>query len=250
MKRFTDTELWKKPWFMEMTPAEKLAWYYITIECDNVGVWTPNFRLAEFMIGTQLDWDKFKEKCNDNIHVLEDGKWFLIDFVRFQHSDLFNGSTSNACKSYVLLLKKHGVYYLFPELFEAFGKPSPSLREGYKERVREKEQVKVKVKEEDSKLFHAIEQSFLSQLQDETQYSYGKERKHIKKLIERIHNKDSPEEFIKKVIETFHRLKNGRDKFWNKQPFLPSVLNSDSMWPRVVEEMQDNYINTGVELWN
>jgi hypothetical protein len=102
----------------------------------------------------------------------------------------------------------------------------------------------------DKQLFTAIEDSFLSQLHDDTQYNYGKERKHIKNIIERIHNKDSPEEFIKKVIETFHRLKNGRDKFWSKQPFLPSVLNSGGIWPRVVEEMQDNYIDTGVELWS
>jgi hypothetical protein len=102
----------------------------------------------------------------------------------------------------------------------------------------------------DKQLFTAIEDSFLSQLHDDTQYNYGKERKHIKNIIERIHNKDSPEEFIKKVIETFHRLKTGRDKFWSKQPFLPSVLNSGGIWPRVVEEMQNNYVDTGVELWS
>ena len=116
MKRFTDTELWKKPWFMELTPVEKLAFYYIKDQCDNVGVGTPNYRLAEFIIGSQLDWQKFAGKCNGNIYVMENGKWWLVDFCSYQHADLVNnpdGGASKALKSYVKLLREHGLYDIF-----------------------------------------------------------------------------------------------------------------------------------------
>jgi hypothetical protein len=112
-KRFFDTGLWEKPWFMELTPSEKLAWIYILSHCDNVGVWTPNYRLAEFQIGQQLDWDKFREKCNGNIFVLDSGKWFVIDFCRFQHPDLkpsSEDSKNNAVLSYIRELKGHGLW--------------------------------------------------------------------------------------------------------------------------------------------
>lgn len=102
----------------------------------------------------------------------------------------------------------------------------------------------------EKELFASVEEAFLSQLEDETQYSYPRERTHINKLIARVRNKASPADFLRQTIETFYRLHTGRDKFWKKQPFLPSVLNSSGIWPRVLEEAKTDYVDTGVELWN
>jgi hypothetical protein len=83
-----------------------------------------------------------------------------------------------------------------------------------------------------------IEDACLSQLNDPSQqYDYGKERKHVKQIGQRARNKDSPEEFIKQIFETLYRLKREGDNFWVKQPFLPSVINSKGIWPRILEEM-------------
>ena len=109
-KRFADNAKWNKSWFRKLCPSEKCAWYYITENCDNVGVWDADFELANFAIGEKIDWDNFISKCNDNIELLENGKWFLVDFFVFQHGD-FDGDTKNrAHLSYVVLLKKHGLY--------------------------------------------------------------------------------------------------------------------------------------------
>lgn len=127
-KRFTDTELWDKPWYMELTPAEKLAWFYIKDRCDNVGVWTPNFRLAEFVIGSQLDWEKFAAKCHGNVRILENGKWWLVDFCAYQHPDFVanpDGGNSNALKSYVRELTRHGLY---ADFLASCSCPSDALR--------------------------------------------------------------------------------------------------------------------------
>lgn len=145
MKRFTDTSLWEREWFMTLSPCEKLAWFYVKDHCDNVGVWVPNFILADFCIGAKIEWGSLPSKTNGNIVVLENGKWFLVDYIKFQHPDLFGGSQSNACLSYIKLLKDHNLIDRFPELIQALGKPRPSQGLAPKERV----QVRVKVKEED-----------------------------------------------------------------------------------------------------
>ena len=121
-KRFIDTELWGKPWFFELTPTEKLAFIYIMSECDAVGVWTCNFRMAEFTIGSQLDWNKFAGKCNGNIDIISDTKWWLVDYCIFQHGDLSpehgeKESKNNAVKGYVKLLRKHNLWQRYVDRY-------------------------------------------------------------------------------------------------------------------------------------
>ena len=133
MKRFTDTDLWNKQWFMELTPAEKIAWFYIKDACDHVGVWSPNFRLAEFIIGMQLDWDKFMNKCNGNIEILKNGKWFMKDFCNFQYGEL--KETCPPHKAYMKTLSKHG---LSERVLKGYAKGIDTLQEKEKEIDKEK----------------------------------------------------------------------------------------------------------------
>jgi len=134
---------------MNLTPAEKLAWFYIKDQCDNVGVWKPNFKLAEFQIGSQLDWGKFAEKCNGNVKVMDNGKWWIVDFIDFQHPDLIanpDGGNSNALNSYVRELKAHGLYQAFLDSCPSDGLPMPFScpSDGPKEKARVKARVKEK----------------------------------------------------------------------------------------------------------
>ena len=140
-KRFTDTDKWQKKWFMKLTPAEKSAWFYITENCDNVGVWDPNFELANFIIGAEVEWDKFLNKVNGNIKVLHNGKWWLVDFCSFQHPDLNPKSNSKPIQSYIKLLKKHG---LFEEVTKGYTKGMDNLSKGYKVKDKEREKVEEK----------------------------------------------------------------------------------------------------------
>jgi uncharacterized phage protein (TIGR02220 family) len=74
MNRLTDTELWKKGWFLSLTATEKCAMRFISDNCDNAGVWEPIFTMAEMAIfGSErdaiLDWDTFRTKCRDRYKV-------------------------------------------------------------------------------------------------------------------------------------------------------------------------------------
>lgn len=136
MKRMTDTRLWEKPWFRKMTPSEKCAWRYLIDRCDNVGVWEADTELAEFYIGDSIDWEAFREKLNGNVEVLEGGKWWVVDFCLFQHPDLDEESGSNAIRSYIDLLKKHGLWEMYLERksgsVQGSMKGRPTLDEGSK----------------------------------------------------------------------------------------------------------------------
>jgi hypothetical protein len=117
MKRFLDTDIWKKKWFRLLEPAEKTAWFYIVSMCDNVGVWDADTDAADFHIGSEINWDTFPEKVHENVEIMANGKWYLCDFCFFQHSDLVQnpggGTKNRAIESYVRELKRHGLYDTF-----------------------------------------------------------------------------------------------------------------------------------------
>ena len=108
-KRFTDTGIWvDKPWFAELTPPEKCAWFFIKDRCDSTGVWTPHYKMGDIMIGEKIDWEKLLEKLNNNIEILPNGKWWLVDFCSYQYGTLT--PTCKPHKAYIEILKKHGLY--------------------------------------------------------------------------------------------------------------------------------------------
>ena len=109
-RRLTDTEVWNKKWFRELSPAEKCAWKYITDKCDNVGVWSVDTEIAEQFIGESIDWSKLPSKCNGNIFQMTETKWWLVDFCDFQHPDLDPKSKSKPIMSYIRELKRHGLW--------------------------------------------------------------------------------------------------------------------------------------------
>ena len=38
-KRFTDTDIWEKEWFMSLKPTEKCLVKYVRDKCDLAGIW-------------------------------------------------------------------------------------------------------------------------------------------------------------------------------------------------------------------
>ncbi len=70
--------------------------------------------------------------------------------------------------------------------------------------------------------------------------NYGKEGAAIKQLIResRARDPDNPEIFLFGMIQTFRRLRM-KDSFYQRQPFLPSALNSAGIFDRVLTEAQN-----------
>jgi hypothetical protein len=107
MKRFYETTKWDDPWFAALPFKSKMAWDYLLSKCDNAGVWSPNFPLAEFQIGTKIDWSDFKEQLGDRLRIVRGGKWWVPSFVKFQFGKL--GPDARVHQSVVKLLESHGL---------------------------------------------------------------------------------------------------------------------------------------------
>lgn len=95
-KRFTDTELYEKDWFVALSPDYKLFWHYITSKCDTAGIWDVNIITACRIIGMEsIDIVDFAEKCNadgkERIIIFCGGrKLFITTTVSFQCGTVLN----------------------------------------------------------------------------------------------------------------------------------------------------------------
>jgi len=115
MKRFTETEKWRDPWFRKLSAGAKLAFLYIIDNCDNAGVWTADKELADFSIGMEIPWVKVLEAFGERVSVLPSGDWLIVRFVEFQF-----GKLSKDCKPHIQvmrLIEKHRVSKGYPKGF-------------------------------------------------------------------------------------------------------------------------------------
>lgn len=109
MKRFTDTEKWRDPWFRKLGSLEKNFWGYICDNCDNAGIWRPDLEMAEFCIGLKIEPAKILDAFSGRILVLPDGYWLIIKFVEFQYGEL--NPDCRPHQQVLGILKRHGLGY-------------------------------------------------------------------------------------------------------------------------------------------
>ena len=124
-KRFTETNIWDAPVFMELTPHQKLCWYFINDRCDNIGVWTPNPKLIAFNLDIEGEPKQFLSDflqainaSDDLIHVMASGEWLITNFVKFQYCQKKPLHPNNpAHKSYLALIEEKNLLTWFCENF-------------------------------------------------------------------------------------------------------------------------------------
>ena len=142
-KRFCDTEIWNKSWFLDLPIKQKLLTKFIFDNCDCAGIYEISWRLLKFYFDEEItkeDFEKIKQ-----VKFLNENTIFVEDFVLFQCSiksltDL--NANNNAHKGIIKRLEKYN-------LLQAPNVPltSPSL--GAHSGAQEKEMEKEKDKEEE-----------------------------------------------------------------------------------------------------
>ena len=87
MKRFTETDKWTDNFFADLLPVEKLAWLYILDNCDAAGVIEVPGKVANFLIGENIDWEAFMLTLADlgKLQQIENRKFWVTNFLRVQH---------------------------------------------------------------------------------------------------------------------------------------------------------------------
>lgn len=135
-KRFTDTELWDREWFMILSCKHKLLIKYLFDKCDVAGIWQPNWALASTYIGQKVsaaDLQVFKK----HIDILTDGKIFVVDFISFQYGELSENCAPH--KKIINILKK---YNLYERVLQGYCKGNATLKDMEEEKEEDKDREK------------------------------------------------------------------------------------------------------------
>ncbi len=159
--RFVDTELWDRPWFMDLTPKLKCLVQYFWAKCDNSGVLRPSWKLISVQIGEEVsEEDLISIDGGKQFEKIDGGKIWSLDFIKFQQKGKLSPS-KKPHKQIINLLQEHGIIERFCKLFPSISesleisltKVNDNLIEGYTKvndnlsEISEKVQVKVKVKD-------------------------------------------------------------------------------------------------------
>ncbi|MBA7524283.1 hypothetical protein ES705_16420 [subsurface metagenome] len=91
-----------------------------------------------------------------------------------------------------------------------------------------------------SELWHRIQKVFTDK--HPNQFAFKRENPHINRFYEICQAQKNPEQFAFKYLNVFwHMTEKGTDKCVRGQPYLPSILMSGGIWPRI--EIQ---VNSGI----
>lgn len=152
MKRLTDTEKWRDVWFRKLSPEMKCFWDFICDNCDNAGIWKVDKDSAEFHINKKLKWDKVKENFKDRIWFIDDKKWYIKKFIKFQCGTEYMSINSHPHKKIIGIIKEHKLNGIIMKDNKILDYPTidrvTTLQEREEEIEREKE---VEIEEEEER---------------------------------------------------------------------------------------------------
>lgn len=181
-KRFTDTELWDKEWFMKLSPKLKCLVKLVRDKADLAGVWSPNWVLANSYIGEEVSEKELLNIDEGNQFAkLENGKIICVDFIQFQYGKLSPASPVH--RKIISILATHKIDYQYP-----INRVQEEDKEEEEEKEKEKEEEKYKEKEQQK----ISEKTIIGEVIDQWQQSgltvETSEAKDIRELCEKILN--------------------------------------------------------------
>ena len=132
-KRFTDTELWDKQWFMDLSAKHKCYVKYVRDKCNIAGIWNPNYTLASVYIGEKVTQDELLSIDNGRqFDLLNDGKIYCIGFIEFQYGTSLNPN-SPIHNKIMEILKKYDIQFDIKEIGKKSSFIVPTIDDIYEE---------------------------------------------------------------------------------------------------------------------
>jgi len=135
-KRFTATEKWDDPFFLDLPNKYKLFWIFMLDKCDHAGIFQVSQRAITFHLDADMTVEELRKTFASRIHIINEHKWFIPKFIEFQYGELKD--TNNAHLSVIRLLKKQGLYKpLISSSRGAMDKEQDKDKDKYKKEVDE-----------------------------------------------------------------------------------------------------------------
>lgn len=135
-KRFIDTELDDKEWYMRLSCRLKCAVGFLFRKCDAAGIWEPNYILAGTYIGEPVTENEILAiDQGKQFEKLPGGKIFVIGFCDFQY-----GKLTEECKPHRPIIAKLKKLGLYERVLKGYQKGIERVQEKDKEKEMDKEQ--------------------------------------------------------------------------------------------------------------
>ena len=92
-KRFHDSGLWNEDWFIDLSTENKLFYQYIIDNCNHAGIWKPNLKHFEFILGSKWGLIEAINAINidkERIIMFPNKRYFICGFIPFQYGSVLN----------------------------------------------------------------------------------------------------------------------------------------------------------------
>jgi hypothetical protein len=239
MKRFTDTCIWNEDWFLEAPTGYKLFWFYIKDNCNHAGIWRVNKRQFEFILGSKLVLNDFLKIVNhekERIIILNEDKWYLTGFIRFQYGNILNENS----RVHNSIIKELTAYNIDISTFEVklkSNKPQVGVKEGVKDKDKDIIISTVYNLYYDEELKKKLQ--YFELYEEFVKFLFGKHEKNDKYLDKplKLSEQVSAEQFIK-LIEK--KLKY--EKELNKKISLTGKLLAMQNKPKLIKDNASLYM--------
>jgi hypothetical protein len=108
--RNRNSSIWKDTFYRALPPLYKCLWDYINDDCDNAGVWVPDFKVASICIGRRVKPEVALASFKEKVIVLDNGNWLLPNFISERLCFTELKPTDRFQKSIIELLNKHKLF--------------------------------------------------------------------------------------------------------------------------------------------
>ncbi len=107
MKKFTDSEKWRDPWFRSLSVESKTLWIFLLDEVDNAGIWEIDQSYFKYASGVKKDLENLLSTLGDRVVFLPDKRHLLIPKYCFYQQGGFLTENKPAHRRIFQLLQRH-----------------------------------------------------------------------------------------------------------------------------------------------
>ena len=116
VKRLSDSEIWNKDWFLDLTDKQKLLVKFLFDNCDCAGVYEISKRVLRNSFEQEITKEDFE--AIKQVKFISDDKIFIEDFIKFQYNTLIPllNPLNRVHKGILKSLEKHNIITLSKQL--------------------------------------------------------------------------------------------------------------------------------------
>jgi uncharacterized phage protein (TIGR02220 family) len=214
MKRFTDTDKFRDPWYRRLSSPAKQLWDYLCLQCDKIGLVEVDFTLISQDCGQKITPANMAE-LGDRVEDCGNGKFFIPKFIHFQYGELTDKCPPH--RSILQLIAIHnlsrvGLLYHYPT--SKSSNPT-TLTLGHKTRQEEEEEEekdKKKTRKEKETVYSPDSRAILHYLNEKTGRSFREQESSLAPINARLNEPGVDAGGCRKMIDRQVKRWKGKDQ--------------------------------------